>query len=58
MIQIVYLSDDSTGEEKRLQLFISVNKRLLKRILPDFIIGANAHAAIHTPSNIYYMSIM
>lgn len=64
----VYLSNDSTGEEKRLQRFLSVNtidvkytssktakragelyaknllknKRLLKRILPDFIIGAHA----------------
>ena len=64
----VYLSNDPTGEEKRLQLFLAVNnidvkymssktakragelyaknlsknKRLMKRILPDFIIGAHA----------------
>ncbi|MBU4222796.1 MAG: type II toxin-antitoxin system VapC family toxin [Euryarchaeota archaeon] len=64
----VYLSQDSTDEEKRLQRFLAVNnievkytssktakragelyaknllknKRSLKRILPDFIIGAHA----------------
>lgn len=64
----VYLSQDSTGEEKRLQRFLAVNnidvkytssktakragelyaknllknKRSLKRILPDLIIGAHA----------------
>lgn len=64
----VYLSNDPTGEEKRLQRFLAVNnidvkymssktakragelyaknlsknKRLMKRILPDFIIGAHA----------------
>ncbi len=64
----VYLSNDSTNEEKRLQRFLAVNnieikyttsktakrageiyaknlsknKRSLKRILPDFVIGAHA----------------
>src|SRR3990170_6045254 len=64
----VYLSNDSTGEEKRLQRFLAVNnievkytssktakragelyaenllknKRSLKRILPDFVIGTHA----------------
>lgn len=64
----VYLSHDSTGEEKHLQRFLAVNnidvkytsskiakragelcaknllknRRSLKRILPDFIIGAHA----------------